>query len=71
MWEIKGVAVTGFSSRDEEERIGPSPGVFWVSESGGWESHKILPHKYSIRQDKIERNLEVIGGAGFRGGKEN
>ncbi len=63
--------MTGFSSRDEEERIGPSPGVPWVSESGGLQSHKILPHKYSIRQGKIKRNLEVIGGAGVRGGKEN
>jgi len=62
--------VTGFSSRDEEERIGPSPGVPWVSESGGLQSHKILPHKYSIRQDKIERNLEVIGGAGVKGWTE-
>jgi len=70
VWEIKGVAVTGFSSRDEEERIGPSPGAPWVSESGGWQSHKILPHKYSIRQDKIERNLEVIGGAGVKGWTE-
>jgi hypothetical protein len=31
----------------------------------------MLPHEYSSCQDKIERKLEVIGGAGVRGGKEN
>ena len=63
--------MTGFSSRDEEERVGSSLGELRVNESGGSRPHMMLPHKYSTCQDKFEGNLEVIGGAGVRGGKEN